>query len=306
MPGGRLTAADRRVIAEGLAAGLGYAEIARRLDRPTSTVSREVARNGGGADYRASDASAAAGERARRRPPGTDRVAVSPTDRGFAERLAAPLVEMGLPRMAARVLVGLVTSTAGGLTATELTARLGVSPASVSKAVAYLERIGLVTRERTARRERYLVGPDMWTRTWLASARSNAAWADAAHEGARLYGPGTPVGDRLAEMAHFLERLNKDMDGGPGSPTADMLTVVAAVMHAGGPITADDLASALGWPPDRATLALADASRFPMFTDPVALHRDPSGRYTAVARSDRLTGAQLSALKVRANSSAQA
>ncbi|MGB8944370.1 MAG: helix-turn-helix domain-containing protein, partial [Streptomyces sp.] len=52
MPGGRLTHQDRRHIGAGLAEGLGYAEIARRIDRPTSTVSREVSRNGGPGRYR--------------------------------------------------------------------------------------------------------------------------------------------------------------------------------------------------------------------------------------------------------------
>ncbi|MBO1416423.1 helix-turn-helix domain-containing protein, partial [Streptomyces sp. FH025] len=47
MPGGRLTQQDRRRIATGLAEGLGYGEIARGLGRPTSTVTREIARNGG-------------------------------------------------------------------------------------------------------------------------------------------------------------------------------------------------------------------------------------------------------------------
>jgi len=39
MPGGRLTQHDRQQIALGLADSLPYAEIARRLDRPTSTIS---------------------------------------------------------------------------------------------------------------------------------------------------------------------------------------------------------------------------------------------------------------------------
>ncbi|MET9112347.1 helix-turn-helix domain-containing protein, partial [Streptomyces zhihengii] len=47
MGGGRLTPRDREDIEAGLAAGLACAAIARRLGRPTSTVSREVARNGG-------------------------------------------------------------------------------------------------------------------------------------------------------------------------------------------------------------------------------------------------------------------
>ena len=53
MPGGRLTQQERQQIALGLADGLAYAEIARRLDRPTSTITREVMRNGGPTSYRA-------------------------------------------------------------------------------------------------------------------------------------------------------------------------------------------------------------------------------------------------------------
>ncbi|GAA3656850.1 hypothetical protein GCM10022224_019910 [Nonomuraea antimicrobica] len=37
---------DRRRIAAGLADGLFHRENARRLDRPTSTITRELARNG--------------------------------------------------------------------------------------------------------------------------------------------------------------------------------------------------------------------------------------------------------------------
>jgi IS30 family transposase len=42
MQGGGLTRQDRRQIALGPAEGLAYAEIARGLDRPTSTIAREV------------------------------------------------------------------------------------------------------------------------------------------------------------------------------------------------------------------------------------------------------------------------
>src|SRR6476620_4240686 len=51
MPGGRLTQQERQQIALGLADGLAYAEIARGLDRPTSTVTREVMRNRGPTAY---------------------------------------------------------------------------------------------------------------------------------------------------------------------------------------------------------------------------------------------------------------
>src|SRR3954471_20672207 len=67
MPGGRLTQQDRQQIALGLADSLPYAEIARRLDRPTSTITREVMRNGGPTAYRAELAHRATQQRTHRR-----------------------------------------------------------------------------------------------------------------------------------------------------------------------------------------------------------------------------------------------
>ncbi|GAA4984233.1 hypothetical protein GCM10025734_06900 [Kitasatospora paranensis] len=83
MPGGRLTQQERQQIALGLADNLPYAEIARRLDRPTSTITREVMRNGGPTAYRADLAHRATEHRAhRRRPatPGAPRPPPRPTD----------------------------------------------------------------------------------------------------------------------------------------------------------------------------------------------------------------------------------
>lgn len=48
-----LTLTDREEISRGLAESLGYKEIARRVGRDSSVVSREVARHGGRDDYRA-------------------------------------------------------------------------------------------------------------------------------------------------------------------------------------------------------------------------------------------------------------
>lgn len=67
MPGGRLTQQECQQIALGLADGLAYAEIARRLGRPTSTVTREVLRNGCPTSYRADLAHRATEHRAHRR-----------------------------------------------------------------------------------------------------------------------------------------------------------------------------------------------------------------------------------------------
>ena len=51
-----LTLAEREEISRGMASGKSIREIARGLERPASTVSREVARHGGGPVYRASEA----------------------------------------------------------------------------------------------------------------------------------------------------------------------------------------------------------------------------------------------------------
>lgn len=61
-----LQAAEREEISRGLAAGLGVREIARRLDRAPSTVSREIKRNGERIAYRAAQADRRAWERSRR------------------------------------------------------------------------------------------------------------------------------------------------------------------------------------------------------------------------------------------------
>src|SRR5215470_929441 len=71
VPGpGRLTLADREEITLGLHAGESFTVIAARLGKAVSTVSREVAANGGRAGYRAWRAHQRAREQARRpRPP---------------------------------------------------------------------------------------------------------------------------------------------------------------------------------------------------------------------------------------------
>lgn len=61
-----LTLAERETISRGLAAGLSLRQIASELARAPSTVSREVARNGGVTRYRATDADERAWDHARR------------------------------------------------------------------------------------------------------------------------------------------------------------------------------------------------------------------------------------------------
>ena len=60
----QLSADEREEISRGVAAGEGCRAIARRLGRSPSTISRELARNGGRRRYRAQTADAAVDRRA--------------------------------------------------------------------------------------------------------------------------------------------------------------------------------------------------------------------------------------------------
>lgn len=221
MPGGRLTQGERQQIALGLADNLAYAEIARRLQRPTSTITREVMRNGGPTAYRAELAHRATERRAHRRrtpaprdpggpalPHGRDPQAV----RQYEEAFTIVLMQSGLPKMMARVLTCLYTTDSGSLTASELAARLQVSPASISKAIAFLDAQGLVRREPgERRRERYIVDDDIFYRSTTATARANAHLVQTARQGVAILGPGTPAATRLENIARFVDFVSESI-----------------------------------------------------------------------------------------------
>ena len=301
MPGSRLTHREREAIAAGLATHVGYAEIARRLGRPTSTISREVTRNGGPAGYRAERAHRSTAHRASRRP-GLRSAPEASGDaalRAFVERFAALMADTGVPRMASRVLTRLYVTDEGAQTAADLVAHLRVSPASISTAIRYLEGLDLIRRERAAgtRRDRYSVDDDVWLRAWRTSARQHAEWAAAAQQGADLLGPATPAGARLQAMHGFFARLADDMSGGPAPELiSDALTVLAALVHLGEPGDAERLTTALGWAPERLTRAMDAIAGHPELGGPVAVEPVPGGGYRAAPQPGLLTPAQRAAL----------
>jgi predicted transcriptional regulator len=221
MPGGRLTQHERQQIALGLADGLAYAEIARRLERPTSTVTREVMRNGGPTAYRADLAHRATEHRARRRRKAASRNPGTPPQahgrdaeavREYTEMFTTVFMQSGLPKMTARVLAGLYTTDAGSLTASELAGALRISPASVSKAVAFLESQGLIRRERDERRrERYVVDDDVMYQSMMASARATAHLGEVARQGVGILGPDTPAAARLENIARFVDFVSESI-----------------------------------------------------------------------------------------------
>ncbi|MET7551349.1 helix-turn-helix domain-containing protein [Streptomyces sp. NPDC058232] len=221
MPGGRLTQPERQQIALGLADGLAYAEIARRLDRPTSTITREVMRNGGPTSYRAELAHRATERRAHRRRRAAPREAeASPQPHGrdaeavreYEEVFTNVIMATGAPTMMSRVMACLTLTDSGSLTAAELVQRLQVSPASVSKAIAFLESQGLVRRERDERRrDRYVVDDDVWYQSMMASARSTAQLVETSRQGVAILGPGTPAATRLENIARFLDFVSESI-----------------------------------------------------------------------------------------------
>ncbi|MFD7657836.1 helix-turn-helix domain-containing protein, partial [Actinosynnema sp. NPDC059797] len=222
MPGDRLTLQDRQQIAAGLRDELTYAAIGRRIGRPTSTVTREVMRNGGPRGYHAEAANRAGARHARRRRTGAPTTSPGTADPGGRDpRLVAEvdaqsvelMVQAGLPQMMARVLAALFTTDSGSLTSAELVRRLRVSPASISKAIGYLEGQALVTRERDprSRAERYAVSDDVAFRSIMASAHAQTRIAEACRIAARKLGPTTPAGARMENTSQFLLHVIDDL-----------------------------------------------------------------------------------------------
>ncbi|WP_067825787.1 GbsR/MarR family transcriptional regulator [Actinomadura kijaniata] len=212
MPGGRLTQQDRQRIAAGLNDGLSYREIARRLDRPASTITREIARNGGPAGYRPQQAHRATVQRARRGTPAPPRAA-APSVAATEQETIEMAVRAGMPRTAARVHHDLLLAEDGRRTAAELARRLNVSPASVSVAVNFLVQHGYARRERDPRRRRdiYVIDDDAWYRAIVTSRMQTIETVRATMAVAEEYGLDSPVGRRLARTATFLERVSLDM-----------------------------------------------------------------------------------------------
>ncbi|MEU7709228.1 MarR family transcriptional regulator [Streptomyces nodosus] len=118
----------------------------------------------------------------------------------------------GLTKMTARVLTCLFTTDAGSLTASQLARRLQVSPASVSKAIAFLESQSLVRRERDERRrDRYIVDDELFYQATIASARSNDRLVETARQGVSVLGPHTPAAARLENIARFLDFISESI-----------------------------------------------------------------------------------------------
>jgi predicted transcriptional regulator len=131
----------------------------------------------------------------------------------FVEDLASALMEMGVPRMPARVFAALLTTDSGRLTASDLATALQVSPAAVSGAVRYLIQIGMARRETEpgSRRHYYRAPDNVWDEVIGIRDRLMARWTGVLREGVTVLGADTPAGARVAESVRFFEFVGSEL-----------------------------------------------------------------------------------------------
>lgn len=132
-----------------------------------------------------------------------------------AERVGSALHAAGLARLPARVLAALLAHEEGRMGAADLAEVLRVSPASVSTAVGYLDRISLIRREREpgSRRDSYVVQDDAWHDVMLQTGQIYAPIVSALGYGVDACGPDTRAGRRLQLSVEFLEFVTAEMEG---------------------------------------------------------------------------------------------
>jgi predicted transcriptional regulator len=131
----------------------------------------------------------------------------------FVEDLASALMQMGVPRMPARVFAALLTTDSGRLTAADLADKLQVSPAAVSGAVRYLIQIGMARQESEpgSRRHYYRAPNNVWDEVLGIRDRLLSRWTGVLREGVTILGPDTPAGERVADSVRFFEFVSTEL-----------------------------------------------------------------------------------------------
>jgi len=131
----------------------------------------------------------------------------------FVEDLASALMEMGVPRMPARVFAALLTTDSGRLTAAELATKLQISPAAVSGAVRYLVQIGMARRESEpgSRRHYYRAPNNVWDEVIGIRDHLMSRWTGVLRDGVAILGADTPAGERVAESVRFFEFVSSEL-----------------------------------------------------------------------------------------------
>lgn len=140
----------------------------------------------------------------------------------FVEHFGAFLEHSGLPAMAARVWVLLMTAEEGRMTAHEIGRALSASPAAVSGATRYLAATGLTRRLREpgSRRVVHALSSDDWYEDIVARKQNFVRVRDLANAGSEAVGGlDTRAGRRLWLSAqvndYVLEALSAAMSQWP-------------------------------------------------------------------------------------------
>jgi DNA-binding transcriptional ArsR family regulator len=133
--------------------------------------------------------------------------------RSFVEQMAMFLADWGFPRMAARVLMALMSADEERLTASELAERLDVSPAAISGAVRYLQQVHLIERIPVpgSRSDAYGVPRNAWYTAAIVKGGIYRRLADLSDEGLDALGKGGAGAERIAEMRDFFLFLDDEV-----------------------------------------------------------------------------------------------
>jgi DNA-binding MarR family transcriptional regulator len=130
------------------------------------------------------------------------------------ERFAGVLANSGVPSMSARVMARMLVSPTGTMTASELAESLQISQPAVSGAVRQLIQVAFISRERLpgSRKDHYRIRDDVFAA--ILERRNNALgeWESSTRSGADLFGPDSPVGQRLLEAADFFAFISEDLN----------------------------------------------------------------------------------------------
>ena len=133
----------------------------------------------------------------------------------FVERLGAALTSAGLARLPSRIFAAVLVDEDGRMTAAEIGEALGVSPASVSGAVKYLDGVGMVRRERErgSRRDVFVVDDEAWHDTLLQADNIYRPMIAALGQGIDDLGPDDPARNRLIVSRAFMQFILEELHG---------------------------------------------------------------------------------------------
>lgn len=133
----------------------------------------------------------------------------------FVERMGGGLTSAGLARLPSRIFAALLIDEDGRMTAAELVDVLGVSAASVSGAVRYLDTVGMIHRERErgSRRDVFVVDDDAWHTAMMRVDQTYAPLLDALDRALREIPDDDPAQRRLHLSAEFLRFVSAEMAG---------------------------------------------------------------------------------------------